>query len=238
MADTRGILKSTRYDEAYYREHVAAGLDYLVSGDWHVNYAKMIAAATLQTTYTAPFVIDAGCACGAQLLGFKKLGIFKHVLGIDMSEDMIWLGRRHFGFSAEELVTGSVDTIPAADDTVTLINSGQVLEHVSDEIIDRVLAEFYRVLAPGGRMFHNLAALKNGDPPDHHDGDPTHINVKPTLYWSAKFQQAGFIADFESYDRFALSSESPGGNYPSFFQTYAPLWTSLAHIKPAINSGL
>jgi hypothetical protein len=87
---------------------------------------------------------------------------------------------------------------------------------------------------PGGRMFHNLAALKRHDPPDIHSGDPTHYNVKPTIYWAEKFAKAGFIADFESYDRFVRSPHSLGGDFANFYNTYE-VWTSFMYIKPAAN---
>lgn len=231
MADLRGILKDKLFGKAYYDEHVEVGVDYLTCGYWHESYAEMIAEATLQSSYATPFVVDGGCACGAQLEGFRRTGRFAGHLGVDMSRHMISLGRDAFGFSDHELVVGSIERIPVPDGSVTLINTGQVLEHVPDEVIDAVFAEFYRVLAPGGRMFHNLAALKHGDPPDIHDGDPTHYNVKPTLYWSQKFAKAGFLGDFESYDRFARSAQSPGGDFPNFYSTYE-IWTSFALIKP------
>lgn len=232
MADERGILRDKQYSQAYYDEHVEAGLDYLAYGEWHESYALMVAEATLQTDFVSPAVLDAGCACGAQLQGFRKSGLFKKVLGIDMSSAMIEMGKSHFGFSSAELMAGSIEHIPLQDEDLTLINSGQVLEHIPDELIDSILAEFFRVLVPGGRTFHNLAALKRFDALDIHDGDPTHVNVKPTMYWAEKFAKAGFLPDFESYDRFVRSKYSPGAGYPNFFSTYE-IWTTVAYMKPA-----
>jgi ubiquinone/menaquinone biosynthesis C-methylase UbiE len=225
-------LKNLDYTEAYYTEHKDAGLDYLVYGFWHESYASMVTEITLQTDYASPVLVDVGCACGATLNAFKATGVYHKILGIDKSEHMVRLGRQHFGFTSEEIIAGSATSLPVANDSVTLIQSGQVLEHVPDAEVDRLFAEFYRVLLPGGRMFHNLAALRRGNPPDCHDSDPTHVNVKPVIYWADKFQEAGFLVDFESYDRFVRSSRGPGGEYPSFYMTYNDQWTTYTLIKP------
>lgn len=225
------MLTDTEYTEGYYREHVKAGVDYLAYGDWHRNYASTIIDATLQRSYDNPAILDAGCACGALVVGFHEKLPEARCYGIDRSEAMAQMGRERFGLDAEHIMTGSIDTVPLPSASLTLINSGQVLEHIPDEIVDAVMAEFYRLLVPGGRMFHNLAALKHGDAPTIHNADPTHINVKPTAYWAGKFAKAGFLADFESYDRFARSQHNVAEGFGSFFSTYE-IWTSFALMKP------
>lgn len=95
----QGILTDTCYTRDYYEEHKDAGLDYLVYGEWHRSYAEAITRVTFQETYKAPAVLDVGCACGALLKGFAEIGVYTRVLGIDLSDHMIKLGRRHFGFS-------------------------------------------------------------------------------------------------------------------------------------------
>ena len=61
---------------------------------------------------------------------------------------------------------------------------------------------------------------------------PTHINVKPSLYWAEQFARAGFIPDFESYDRFARMPGTPGLNGRNFYMHYADQWTIAAYLKP------
>jgi SAM-dependent methyltransferase len=225
-------LTNLNYSEDYYKEHKDAGLDYLVYGFWHESYAWMVTEITLQSDYARPVLVDVGCACGATLNAFKTTGVYHKILGIDKSEHMVQLGRRHFAFSPEEIIAGSAINLPSANESATLIQSGQVLEHIPDADVDRLFAEFYRVLAPGGRMFHNLAALRRGNPPDCHNSDPTHVNIKPVIYWANKFQKAGFLFDFESYDRFVGSTRGPGGEYPPFYLTYTDQWTTFTLIKP------
>ena len=58
----------------------------------------------------------------------------------------------------QELTRGSIAQLPFADGTFDLITSFDVLQHVSDEHDARAIAEFHRVLRPGGIAFVRVAA--------------------------------------------------------------------------------
>ena len=215
------ILTARAYDEQYYREHADAGLDYLNHGYWHQSYAAMVSEATLQASYSNAFIVDAGCACGSILKGFKDLTIYERVLGIDLSEHMIRIGRHHFSYTEAELVAGSIAQIPAQSNSVSLLHSAQVLEHIPDELVDPILDEFARVLRPGGRAFLCLDALREGEVKEMYMGDPTHINIQPVSYWTKKLQTRGLFFDIEAYNRFARSKRGPTlGDPRSFFEIY------------------
>ena len=218
-------------DYNYYQEGLNSGFDYLLYGYWHQSYGRAATDATLQRTYPRPFLVDAGGGCGTVLKGFVETGIYSRLMAIDLCAPMIEAGRSKFGFDHSQLVLGSIDRIPVADETVTLVHSGQVLEHLPEELVPGIFAEFYRVLCPGGRMLHNLAAVRHGEDAAIY-AHPTHINVKPSLYWAEHFAKAGFIPDFESYDRFARSPHGPALEGPNFYTHYANWWTIFAHIKP------
>jgi ubiquinone/menaquinone biosynthesis C-methylase UbiE len=224
-------LTTLTYDEQYYQEHVAAGLDYLGHGFWQEQYGLMVAEATQQSTYDRPFVVDAGCACGSILSGLRKTGIFARVMGVDLSEAMVVRGRQHFGYTTEELVVGSIANIPASDASVSLLHSAQVLEHVPDNLTDAILDEFARVLRPGGRAFLCLDAMRTGEAKEIYMGDPTHVNIQPVFYWTEKLQRRGMLFDVEAYDRFVRSKRGPTDGDPrSFFETY-PYWSTWTLIR-------
>jgi ubiquinone/menaquinone biosynthesis C-methylase UbiE len=224
-------LTAVSYDEQYYREHAEAGLDYLKHGYWHQSYAAMVTESTFQSTYSDPFIIDAGCACGSILKGFRDLAVYKRVLGIDLSEHMIELGRKHFGYAEDELMAGSMVNLPVESETVSLLHSAQVLEHVPDEFIDPALDEFARVLRSGGRAFLCLDAMRDGEAKEIYMGDPTHVNIQPVLYWTEKFQKRGLLFDIEAFNRFARSRRGPTAGDPrSFFEIY-PYWSAWTLIK-------
>jgi len=225
------ILTAQSYDELYFKEHADAGLNYLKYDHWQKSYAAMVTESTLQSTYADPFVVDAGCACGSILKGFKDLGIYNKVLGVDLSEHMVELGRKHFRYSAGELVAGSIASLPAKSRSVSLLHSAQVLEHIPAELVDPIVDEFARVLRPGGRAFLCLDAIRNGETREMYMGDPTHLNIQPVLYWTQKLQSRGLYFDIEAYNRFARSRSGPTRRDPrSFFETY-PYWSAWTLIR-------
>ena len=224
-------LTAIDYNEQYYIEHAEAGLDYLNHGFWHESYAALVTESTLQSTYPDPFVLDAGCACGSILKGFKNLPVYKRVLGVDLSKHMIEIGRQHFNYSEDELMAGSIANLPAESGSVSLLHSAQVLEHIPDELIDPILDEIARVLRPAGRAFLCLDAMRNGEDKAIYMGDPTHVNIQPVLYWTEKLQKRGLLFDIEAYNRFARSQRGPtDGDRRSFFETY-PYWSTWTLIR-------
>jgi ubiquinone/menaquinone biosynthesis C-methylase UbiE len=218
-------LTSLDYSKKYYEEHAQAGLDYLGHGYWQESYAKMVVDATQQPQYLNPFIIDAGCACGSILQGFRKTGVFDRVVGIDLSKHMINIGKNYFKFGGEELVHGSIASMNIASDSATLVHTAQVLEHIPDEFVDKILSEFQRVLRPGGRAFVCLDAIRTGETREMYMGDPTHVNIQPIEYWARKFHSTGFFFDIEGYNRLVRSQQGPTEGDPrSFFEQY-PYWS-------------
>ena len=231
-ARTIDPLSARGYDENYYREHSEAGLDYLGHGFWQQSYGLMVAEATLQReNYAEPIIFDAGCACGSILQGFKESGVFARVVGMDLSEYMVGLGRAHYGLSAEELILGSLANIPLPAESVTLVHSAQVLEHIPSDLTKPILDEFTRILRPGGRAFLCLDAIRHGETKEMYLGDPTHMNIQPVLYWTEQLQRRGLLFDIEAYNRFVSSPRGPTEGDPrSFFATY-PCWSVWTLIK-------
>lgn len=233
---TQSVLTSQEYDQKYYEEHQQAGLDYLGHGYWQISYAQMVCEATLQDTYHAPTMFDGGCACGSILTGFKKTGLFEKVMGVDLSKHMVSLGRQHFQLSASEIIAGSIDAIPVPDETFSLVHSAQVLEHIPENLAEPIIAEFARVLRPGGRAFLCLDAIRHGETKEMYMGDPTHFNIKPVMYWTNLLQDHGLYFDVEAYNRFVRSKRGPTEGDPrSFFEMY-PYWSAWTLIKAAPSS--
>lgn len=211
-------LTVTEYNEDYYTEHAENGLDYLGHGYWQESYAKMVADGLNNS-----LIFDAGCACGSILNGFKKLG--HKVVGVDLNPHMINLGKQHFGFTDSELWTGSIADTPIPDESVDLVHSAQVLEHIPDEYTDAILDELVRITKKGGKWFICLDAIRQGETKEMYMGDPTHVNIQPTVYWARKFTERGLLFDIESYNRFVNSPYGPtDGIQDNFYKSY-PYWS-------------
>jgi len=99
-------------------------------------------------------VLDLGSGGGIDvLLSARRVGPTGKAYGLDMTEDMLALARenqRKAGATNVEFLEGHIEAIPLPDDSVDVIISNCVINLSGDK--DRVLAEAFRVLKPGGRF--------------------------------------------------------------------------------------
>jgi ubiquinone/menaquinone biosynthesis C-methylase UbiE len=99
-------------------------------------------------------VLDLGSGGGIDvLLSARRVGPTGKAYGLDMTDEMLALARenqRKAGVSNVEFVKGEIEAIPLPDNAVDVIISNCVINLSADK--DRVLAEAFRVLKPGGRF--------------------------------------------------------------------------------------
>ncbi|MGE5444074.1 MAG: arsenite methyltransferase [Ignavibacteriales bacterium] len=99
-------------------------------------------------------VLDLGSGGGIDvLLSAKRVGPTGKVYGLDMTDEMLALARenqRKAGIENVEFLKGEIEQIPLPENSVDVIISNCVINLSADK--DRVLAEAFRVLKPGGRL--------------------------------------------------------------------------------------
>ena len=99
-------------------------------------------------------VLDLGSGGGIDvLLSARRVGPTGKVYGLDMTDEMLALARenqRKAGVENVEFLKGEIDSIPLPYSSVDVIISNCVINLSADK--DRVLAEAFRVLRPGGRL--------------------------------------------------------------------------------------
>lgn len=135
----QGILESTEVYE----------------GDYHDCYSvrrksKMLTAAIRLASITKhlntrhPKMLDIGCSVGATVAAAKQLGW--EAVGVDISQQAIDI------CLADGLECQTIDKVqlPFADGEFDVITNWHVIEHCQD--VRETLAEWYRVLKPGGVM--------------------------------------------------------------------------------------
>ncbi len=99
-------------------------------------------------------VLDLGSGGGIDvLLSAQRVGPTGKAYGLDMTDEMLALARenqRQAGATNAEFLKGEIENIPLPDNSVDVILSNCVINLSADK--DRVFAEAFRVLKPGGRF--------------------------------------------------------------------------------------
>lgn len=106
----------------------------------------------------ADHAVELGCGTGYMLTLPLRLWGYD-VVGLDLDEKSVTYGKqlmRNVGISEE--VVRCQDIADYAD-PLTVVIASEVLEHLSDDVLDQVLRTVRAKLAPGGRM---LVTIPNG----------------------------------------------------------------------------
>ena len=119
---------------------------------WYVGM-RTIAADLIRTLDLPPSarILDAGCGVGG---GLKWLSAFGAVTGIDLHP----LATRYASQASARVAQASVQGLPFPSASFDLVTSFEVLYHLAVTDDEQALAEFVRVLCPGGWLLLRVPA--------------------------------------------------------------------------------
>jgi len=99
-------------------------------------------------------VLDLGSGGGIDvLLSARRVGDSGFAYGVDMTDEMLDLARTNAtkaGATNVQFLKGTIEDVPLPDAAVDVVISNCVINLSTDK--PRVIAEMFRVLAPGGRL--------------------------------------------------------------------------------------
>lgn len=145
-------------------------------------------------------VLDLGSGAGFDaLLAAQRVGPGGHVIGVDMTEEMITRARANaatLALGQVEFRLGEIERLPAADASADVVMSNCVINLSPDK--PAVFREAFRVLAPGGRLA--IADLVSIAPL------PASLREDPSAYTGC-LSGAATVADLEAMLREAGFTE-------------------------------
>ena len=103
-----------------------------------------------------PVVVDVGCGWGGSLRKLAERFRPERLVGFDIAPKMVEAAVREAAQvrlangAAAEVIQADSAKLPLADASVDLLFCHQTFHHLVDQ--DRAIAEFFRVLKPGGRL--------------------------------------------------------------------------------------
>ena len=100
-------------------------------------------------------VLDLGSGAGFDcFLAAKKVGDSGHIIGIDMTQEMIEKAKNlaeKYGFKNVEFRLGDIEKLPVDDESADVVISNCVINLAPDKL--KVFKEVFRVLKPNGKMY-------------------------------------------------------------------------------------
>ncbi|MHB1357636.1 MAG: class I SAM-dependent methyltransferase [Anaerolineae bacterium] len=142
-------VDSQAYSADYYLTECEGHDEYLNTGGG-ILPRRLAMALEIAGDVQEKRVLDLGCGRGEVVKHCSDRGA--HVVGLDFSFDALALAQQIMPPSSAPLVRADAQRLPFQDASFDFVFAFDLVEHLYPEELDRLMAEVYRVLSPGGRF--------------------------------------------------------------------------------------
>jgi ubiquinone/menaquinone biosynthesis C-methylase UbiE len=147
-------------------------------------------------------VLDLGSGGGIDvILSAKRVGPTGKAYGLDMTDEMLALAKENqkkAGVTNVEFLRGAIENVPLPDNSVDVIISNCVINLSGNK--DRVLAEAFRVLKPGGRFAVSDVVVRGEVPADVRKSMELWVGCIAGALEENEYREKLMRAGFESID--------------------------------------
>lgn len=135
--------------------------EYYESAFYDYTDSRLETLITLAKPSKGRRILDLGCGPGEVAVRCAKLGA--EVFGVDIARDALMLSGRRCTKEGVRVWLFEFDgeRVPFRDSTFDTIILSDVVEHIYDDTLDKLVAECYRLLTPKGRLVVHTAPTKN-----------------------------------------------------------------------------
>lgn len=167
-----------------------------LAGTWHNKISTESLVEAMRQFHVRPddFILDIGAGTGILTAPLAKLVDTGHVFAIDISDKMLSAAKQYISEHHISYLCSDACRLSLASNSVDKIVCYSTFPHIQKPHC--ALAEFYRVLKPGGAalIFHNCCSRKL----NHHHARMTSVvsfdKLPKSEYLQLLMQDAGFIA--------------------------------------------
>ena len=156
----------------------------------------------LAQLHSGEVVLDLGSGGGIDvLLSARRVGPAGKAYGLDMTDEMLALARENqhkSGLQNVEFLKGEIEEIPLPNASVDVVISNCVINLSADK--DRVLAEAFRVLRPGGRFAVSDIVVRGEVPADLRRDVELWVGCVAGALEESEYRQKLARAGFEEID--------------------------------------
>jgi arsenite methyltransferase len=182
-------------------------------------------------------VLDLGSGGGIDvLLSARRVGPTGKAYGLDMTEEMLALARRHAtqaGVANVDFLQGHIEAIPLPATTVDVVVSNCVINLSADK--PAVFAEIHRVLKPGGRIgVSDIVAEDHLSPADRAERG-SYVGCIAGALSRSEYKQGLAEAGFEQV-QVTFTHQVADGLHSAIIKATKPLEARTS--QPAARSGL